>query len=198
LLRNVEVQHEIARLQAEIAHKLGISAEEVTKRLKQLAFFDIRKLYNQDGSLKRMIDLDDDTAAAICWVQVDQLYKHFAAGQAEEAGTTTKIKLCDSGILRTTGPAHPRILQGQGRARSEGGSVAVAVIGALGCLTPGGLNRYEVAATAHRVETELLRRQCGIQDQIAAAFGGINFIEMDRYPHAKSIASNCPRRRNAN
>ena len=63
-------------------------------------------------------------------------------------------------------------------------SVTVAVIGALDCLTPGRLKPYEVAATAHKVETELLRQQCGIQDQIAAAFGGINFIEMDRYPRA--------------
>lgn len=64
-------------------------------------------------------------------------------------------------------------------------SVAVAVIGAMDCLTPGRLNVREVAAAAHRVETELLHRQCGIQDQIAAAYGGINFIEMDEYPHAK-------------
>ena len=64
-------------------------------------------------------------------------------------------------------------------------SVTVAVIGALDCLTPGRLNPYEVAATAHKVETELLHRQCGIQDQIAAAFGGVNFIEMDRYPRAR-------------
>ncbi len=45
------MQHEIARLQAEIAHKLEVSAEAVTKRLKQLAFFDIRKLYNPSGEL---------------------------------------------------------------------------------------------------------------------------------------------------
>lgn len=63
-------------------------------------------------------------------------------------------------------------------------AVSVAVIGALDALTPGTLNAYDVAATAHRIETELLRRQCGIQDQMAAAFGGINLIEMDRYPHA--------------
>ena len=63
-------------------------------------------------------------------------------------------------------------------------SVVVAVIGALDSLTPGRLNRYEVAAAAHRVETELLHHQSGIQDQIAAAFGGINFIEIDEYPHA--------------
>jgi D-glycero-alpha-D-manno-heptose-7-phosphate kinase len=62
-------------------------------------------------------------------------------------------------------------------------SVTVAVIGALDCLTPGRLNPYEVAASAHKVEAEMLHRQCGIQDQIAAAFGGINFIEIDDYPH---------------
>lgn len=63
-------------------------------------------------------------------------------------------------------------------------SVTVAVVGALDCLTPGRLNPYEVASMAHKVETELLHWQSGIQDQIAASFGGINFIEMDRYPHA--------------
>jgi len=77
-------------------------------------------------------------------------------------------------------------------------SVTVAVIGALDCLTPGRLNRHEVAAAAHKVETELLHRQCGIQDQIAAAFGGINFIEMDHYPQARFIASTCPRRQSTN
>ncbi|MGA2904945.1 MAG: hypothetical protein ABSD98_14000, partial [Candidatus Korobacteraceae bacterium] len=49
----------------------------------------------------------------------------------------------------------------------------------------GRLDSYEVAAAAHKVEAELLHRQCGIQDQIAAAFGGINYIEMDHYPHAR-------------
>lgn len=71
-----------------------------------------------------------------------------------------------------------------GCATGTSASVTVAVIGALDCLTPGRLNPYEVAAIAHKVETELLHQQCGIQDQIAAAFGGINFIEMDLYPHA--------------
>jgi D-glycero-alpha-D-manno-heptose-7-phosphate kinase len=63
-------------------------------------------------------------------------------------------------------------------------SVTVAVIGALAALTFARLSPYEAAATAQRIETEFLRRQCGIQDQLAAAFGGINFIAMDRYPHA--------------
>ncbi|MEC8932186.1 MAG: hypothetical protein VYB08_12240 [Candidatus Latescibacterota bacterium] len=32
--------------------------------------------------------------------------------------------------------------------------------------------------------TEKLGQQCGIQDQLCSAFGGINYIEMFRYPHA--------------
>lgn len=63
-------------------------------------------------------------------------------------------------------------------------AVSVALIGALDCLTPGRMAPHEVAITAHRIETELLRQQCGIQDQIASVYGGINYIEMFRYPHA--------------
>jgi len=63
-------------------------------------------------------------------------------------------------------------------------SVSVAMIGALDCLTPGRLTPHEVALTAQKIETELLKQQCGIQDQIAAAYGGVNFIDMYEYPNA--------------
>jgi D-glycero-alpha-D-manno-heptose-7-phosphate kinase len=63
-------------------------------------------------------------------------------------------------------------------------AVTVALLGALDALGTGRLTPYEVARAAHRVETELLGRQCGIQDQIAAVFGGINYIEMPAYPEA--------------
>jgi D-glycero-alpha-D-manno-heptose-7-phosphate kinase len=42
----------------------------------------------------------------------------------------------------------------------------------------------EVAAMAHRVETVRLGRQSGIQDQLAAAHGGVNRIDMTEYPSA--------------
>jgi len=63
-------------------------------------------------------------------------------------------------------------------------AVTVALLGALDALTPGWLTPHEVARAAQRVETEMLGRQCGIQDQMASAYGGINFIEMFEYPHA--------------
>lgn len=63
-------------------------------------------------------------------------------------------------------------------------SITVALIGALDRLTPGVMTPHEVAYTAHRVETDLLKLQSGIQDQLCAAYGGINYIEMFQYPHA--------------
>jgi D-glycero-alpha-D-manno-heptose-7-phosphate kinase len=63
-------------------------------------------------------------------------------------------------------------------------AVSVALIGALDWLTPGRLTPHEVAKSAHRIETELLMQQCGVQDQLASAYGGINFIEILDYPHA--------------
>jgi len=63
-------------------------------------------------------------------------------------------------------------------------AVTVALIGALDQLTPGRLTPVEVAYTAHRIETEILKQQSGIQDQLCSAFGGVNYIEMFDYPYA--------------
>ena len=63
-------------------------------------------------------------------------------------------------------------------------SITVALIGALDRLTPSTMTPHEIAYAAHRVETDLLGLQSGIQDQLCAAYGGVNFIEMFQYPHA--------------
>jgi D-glycero-alpha-D-manno-heptose-7-phosphate kinase len=63
-------------------------------------------------------------------------------------------------------------------------AVTVALIGALDSLTPGRMTAHEVAGVAQRIETEMLKQQCGIQDQLCSAYGGINYIEMFDYPHA--------------
>ncbi len=71
-----------------------------------------------------------------------------------------------------------------GASTGTSAAVSVALIGALDCLTPGRLTPHEVAYTAHSVEVDMLGRQCGIQDQLCSAYGGINYIEMHRYPWA--------------
>jgi len=71
-----------------------------------------------------------------------------------------------------------------GASTGTSAAVTVALIGALDSLTPGRMTLHEVAMAAQRIETEMLHQQCGIQDQLCAAYGGVNYIEMDRYPHA--------------
>lgn len=63
-------------------------------------------------------------------------------------------------------------------------AISVALLGALDLLTPGRRTPHELARLAHQVETEKLGLQCGIQDQICSAYGGICFIEMFQYPLA--------------
>lgn len=71
-----------------------------------------------------------------------------------------------------------------GASTGTSAAVTVALIGGLDLLTPGRMAPHEVALAAQKVETELLMQQCGIQDQLCSAFGGINFIEMTHYPYA--------------
>ncbi len=63
-------------------------------------------------------------------------------------------------------------------------AVSVALLGALDMLKGGSMTPHEVATLAHRVETEKLGLQCGIQDQLCSAYGGICYIEMFQYPRA--------------
>jgi D-glycero-alpha-D-manno-heptose-7-phosphate kinase len=63
-------------------------------------------------------------------------------------------------------------------------AVTVALLAGLDMLTGGRRTPYEIAHLAHRVETEQLGLQCGIQDQLCSAYGGICYIQMFEYPHA--------------
>lgn len=71
-----------------------------------------------------------------------------------------------------------------GASTGTSAAVTVALIGALDALTPGHMTPHEVAYAAHRVETERLKLQSGIQDQLCAAYGALNFIDMHVYPYA--------------
>jgi D-glycero-alpha-D-manno-heptose-7-phosphate kinase len=84
--------------------------------------------------------------------------------------------------LRLEVTIHSEAPAGAGTGTSA--AVTVALVGALDALTPGRLTPHEAAAAAQRVETQMLGRQCGIQDQLASAYGGVNYIEMFVYPHA--------------
>jgi len=72
-----------------------------------------------------------------------------------------------------------------GSSTGTSASVCVALLGALCHLISQKLSLDEIVSLAHRVETVKLELQSGIQDQICAAYGGICFIHMHRYPRAQ-------------
>jgi D-glycero-alpha-D-manno-heptose-7-phosphate kinase len=73
------------------------------------------------------------------------------------------------------------------------GTSAAIAVGLLGGLTAARCERRsprDIAYAAHRLEVEVLGEQSGIQDQLSAAFGGINYLEIEAYPEA--TARNLP------
>lgn len=99
LLKDPKIQEEIDRQDAKLNEKLELNVEWVVRRLMMRADFDVRDFYYQDGEkkgqLKPVAELPDAAAFALQGVEVEKLFRHFAKGQAEEAGTTTKIKYAD-------------------------------------------------------------------------------------------------------
>jgi len=68
-----------------------ITQDRVLKEYARLAFFDPRKFFTPEGSLKNIVDLDDDTAA--CVAGMDVVLK--SAGIGEDPEQIYKIKMTD-------------------------------------------------------------------------------------------------------
>jgi D-glycero-alpha-D-manno-heptose-7-phosphate kinase len=71
-----------------------------------------------------------------------------------------------------------------GASMGTSAAVSVALVGALAALSERHLTPHEIARLAHSIETEKLGMQCGIQDQLASAYGGISYMTMPAFPHA--------------
>jgi phage terminase small subunit len=65
LLTKVDVADEIRKATQARMQRLEITADKVLQELAKLAFFDVRELFNADGSPKRIHELDGNTAAGI-------------------------------------------------------------------------------------------------------------------------------------
>ena len=79
-----------------------------------------------------------------------------------------------------------------GASTGTSAAVTVAMIAALNRVCDRGLDTHGIAATAHHVEYNVLGMQCGVQDQYCSAWGGINLIEIDRFPGARIDSIDVP------
>lgn len=88
LLRNAQVAAAIDKAMAERAARTEVNADRILSELAKIAFFDVRKALNDDGSLKPISELDRETSAALMSLDVIQLGKG-------EGGVIRKVRLAD-------------------------------------------------------------------------------------------------------
>lgn len=91
LLSNTEVASAVASAMKIRSQRTEISADRVLRELARIAFFDVPRAFNLDGSLKPLDQLDDDTAAAIGGIEVFE--EHDRKGNV--IGVTKKLKIVD-------------------------------------------------------------------------------------------------------
>jgi len=91
LLRNPKVSAEIEQKQQKRLGKLEITAKKTLAELAKIAFFDSRRMFEPDGRLKQIHELDDDTAAVVAAFEVVELAK----GSGRPFGYSKKVKLAD-------------------------------------------------------------------------------------------------------
>lgn len=97
LLVNVGVRSHIEAAMKAREQRTEITQDRVLRELARIAFFDLRKLYRADGSLKAMHELDDEAAAVLAAVDVVEVAKVSIEG-GEVVHTpefTKKVKVPD-------------------------------------------------------------------------------------------------------
>jgi phage terminase small subunit len=90
LLTKVKVQNYLQAKKEKVLNKLEISQERTMQEIARLAFQDIRKFYKEDGSLIPIHELDDDAAAVLAGMEIEEV-KH----RGRVVATLRKIKRWD-------------------------------------------------------------------------------------------------------
>lgn len=72
LLRNTKVQEYISKKQKEIEKRTEVTQDMVIDELAKIAFFNIKNIYNSNGTLKDIKDIDEETIRAISSVKTLQ------------------------------------------------------------------------------------------------------------------------------
>ncbi|PRH24362.1 terminase small subunit [Burkholderia multivorans] len=109
LLGKTWVATKVAEAMRARRERTHITQDRVLEELSRIAFFDIRKLYNADGTLKRPDQLDDEAAAVLAGVDVVEQMTYSTDGDGELTPTPTltkKAKVFDKTAALTLAMRH--------------------------------------------------------------------------------------------
>lgn len=99
-----------------------------------------------------------------------------------------RIETRRSGVYSSRRKVTLRVRSDAPPASGLGSSAAlgVATMGALAAYNGRRMLPHEIARESQLLETQELGLECGVQDQLASAYGGVNFMEVE-YPNARIV-----------
>ena len=106
-----------------------VSVERVIREMARIAFFDPRKLLNDDGTPKGLHELDDSTAAAIAGLDVLEEFE--GSGQDRvQVGVVKKYKIADKKGMLDTLVRHLGMFERDNKQKSDPLAAVLAQMGA--------------------------------------------------------------------
>lgn len=132
LLQRLNIQRAASVQGQRLLEKSGLTEERVLRFLEKSLFSDPRRLYNPDGTLKNIHELDDDTALAVQSLDVDQFYTG-RGSKRSVAGATTKVRMMDKVALLDRAMRHMGLFERDNRQRQA--NMALQVVVGVGAAT---------------------------------------------------------------
>lgn len=95
LLQDEDVEAYLSALREEAAKKHGVTKDRIIAEYAKIAFFDIREIYDTDGGLIHVKQLDDTSAGAIASIKSTEEWGEDDDGNKIIIGTNKEVKIFD-------------------------------------------------------------------------------------------------------
>lgn len=113
LLKDVQVQSILGERQKALANKYELTAEAIIKSIAQDLHFDPANLFNGDGSVKAVAEMDADTRMALVSIETMQL------GDADSPAIIRKIKWATKHQAREQAMKHLGMFEQDNKQKSD-------------------------------------------------------------------------------
>jgi phage terminase small subunit len=113
LLKDVQVQSILGERQKALANKYELTAEAIIKSIAQELHFDPANLFNEDGSVKSVSEMDADTRMALVSIETLQL------GDPESPAIIRKIKWATKHQAREQAMKHLGMFEQDNKQKSD-------------------------------------------------------------------------------
>lgn len=127
LLGKPEIQAALQAASARLVEKMELTSERTLREIARLAYFDPRRLLDSQGRPKPLHELDDDTAAAIAGLEVQQI--ELGSGEYALPAVVKKYKLADKKGALDMAAKHLGLFK---KDNEQAGEAAIAALAAAG------------------------------------------------------------------